>query len=155
MSLALERLLTTATAHPGTPAVDDHLPRLNVTVVFTGVDATLAALKTAAALASRLSCRITLVVPQVVPFPLPLSSPPVLLDWNERRFHVIASTCSVETTVRIYLCRDRGDALEAALSPGSLVVVGEKKHWWFSSAEKRLARKLRRAGHQVILTEME
>jgi hypothetical protein len=128
--------------------------RLNVAVIFTSVQSTLAALKKAGALANRLSGRITLVVPQVVPYPLPLTSPPVLLDWNEKRFRVIAGESSVETTVQIYLCRDRLETLTAVLSPRSLVVVGGPKRWW-PTAEKRLARTLRRAGHEVILTETE
>ena len=56
-------------------------------------------------------------VPQVVPYPLPLESPPVLIDWNERRFRVIADESPVETTVRIYLCRDRLETLTAVLKP--------------------------------------
>ena len=43
----------------------------------------------------------------MVPYPLPLTSPPVLLDFSERQFRVLASQSPVETIVRIYLCRDR------------------------------------------------
>jgi hypothetical protein len=32
-----------------------------------------------------------MIVPQIVPYPLPLTSPPVLVDFNERRLRVIAS----------------------------------------------------------------
>jgi hypothetical protein len=132
----------------------DGSPRLNVDVIFTSIDATLAALKKAAALASRLGARITLLVPQVVPYPLPLESPPVLLEWNERRFRVIAEECPVETTVHIYLCRDRFETFAAVLKPESLVVVGGRKLWWPTS-ESRLARALRRAGHEVLFAEAE
>jgi len=154
MSLALERVLAPAPGFPRPPAIVETESRLNVAVIFTSVQSTLAALKKAGALANRLSGRITLVVPQVVPYPLPLTSPPVLLDWNEKRFRVIAGESPVETTVQIYLCRDRLETLTAVLSPRSLVVVGGPKRWW-PTAEKRLARTLRRAGHEVILTETE
>lgn len=154
MSLALERVLAPAPGFPRPPAIVETESRLNVAVIFTSVQSTLAALKKAGALANRLSGRITLVVPQVVPYPLPLTSPPVLLDWNEKRFRVIAGQSPVETTVQIYLCRDRLETLTAVLSPRSLVVVGGPKRWW-PTAEKRLARTLRRAGHEVILTETE
>jgi hypothetical protein len=154
MRLALERVLAPSPGFPAPPAIDDKKPRLNVAVVFTSVEATLAALREAGALANRLSGRITLLVPQVVPYPLPLTSPPVLLDWNERRFRVIASESPVETTVAIYLCRDRLETLTGVLSPRSLVVVGGRKRWW-PTAEKRLARELRRAGHEVVFTETE
>src|SRR5215470_10777867 len=152
--LALERKLKPFTGHPAHPTAGEPAPGLNISVVFTSVDATLAALKEAARLACSLSARITLLVPQVVPYPLPLESPPVLLDWNERRFRVIATESAVETTVQIYLCRDRLDALGVVLLPHSLVVVGARRRWW-PTAERRLARQLRRSGHEVILTEME
>jgi hypothetical protein len=155
MSLAVERILVPlmAPALPPPPKEGTE-SRLNVAVVFTSVDCTLAALRKAGALARRLSGRITLLVPQVVPYPLPLNSPPVLVDWNDKRFRVIASESSVETTVCIYLCRDRLETLTPVLSPHSLVVVGGRARWW-PTAEKRLARQLRRAGHEVIFTETE
>lgn len=155
MALAFESVLTSA---PGEPRTDEQVavqePCLNVVVVFTSVDATLAALKEAAVLANRLCGRVTLIVPQVVPYPLPLASPPVLVDWNERRFRVIASDSPVETKVRIYLCRDRADTLTAVLKPHSVVVLGGFRHWW-PTRETRLARTLRRAGHEVIFKVTE
>jgi hypothetical protein len=155
MALAFENLLTPAPGLPKqAPEVTSPPARLNVAVVFTSVDATLAALREAGVLATRLNGQITLVVPQVVPFPLPLTSPPVLLDWNERRFRVIASESPVDTTVRLYLCRDRLETLLKVLSPHSLVVVGGPRRWW-PNAEKRLARRLRRGGHEVIYRETE
>jgi hypothetical protein len=152
--LALEQKLRPLTGHPTHPADGGPEPKLNISVVFTSVDATLTALRTAARLASSLSAQITLLVPQVVPFPVPLESPPVLLDWNEKRFRVIAAESLVETTVQIYLCRDRLDALGIVLAPRSIVVIGSRRRWW-PTPEKRLARHLRRSGHEVIVTEME
>ncbi len=155
MSLVFEVILTPTPGSPAQPApVEQSEARLNVAVVFTSVDATIAALRKAGTLASRLSGRITLLVPQVVPYPLPLTSPPVLLEWNERRFRVIASEGAVETRVLLYLCRDRLETLRAVLSPRSLIVIGGRKRWW-PTPERRLARTLRRAGHEVIFAEME
>jgi hypothetical protein len=154
MSLALEKTLAPAVGRPASPATEEADPRLNISVVFTAVDSTLAALKQAGAMASSLGARLTLVVPQVVPYPLPLASPPVLLDFSERRFRVIAGASQVETQVRIYLCRDRLDTLATVLKPHSLVVIGGRKRWWPRS-EKRLANRLRRAGHEVIFSETE
>lgn len=155
MPLALERVLNPAPsrieAAPSTAKAEE---RLNIHVVFTTVEATLSALRKAAQLAHRLAAGITLVVPQVVPYPLPLESPPVLLDWNERRFRVIAEESPVEMTVRIYLCRDRNQTVRAALKPSSLIVIGGRKRWWPTN-ESRLARTLRDAGHEVIFTETE
>jgi hypothetical protein len=129
--------------------------RLEISVVFTSPEFTVTALKRAAALAGNLDARITLVVPQVVPFPLPLASPPVLLDFQEARLQEIASNSTVETLVRIYLCRCRWEVLQAVLPPHSVVVLGARGEWRWFTRERRLARKLRHAGHEVIVAERE
>jgi len=154
MALALEKLFVPAPGRPEAVEAQDEETRLGVVVIFTSVEATVEALRRAGALASSLHARITLVVPQVVPYPLPLASPPVLLDFSERRFRVIAEESPVETTVRLYLCRDRMETLSAVLASHSLVVLGGRRRWW-PTGEKRLARRLRRAGHEVIFTETE
>ncbi len=132
-------------------ASDDQ--RLAISVVFTSPEGALVALQRAAVFAARLSARITLVVPQIVPFPLPLSSPPVLLDFQEARLREIASECPVETVVRIYLCRDRWDVLGAVLLPHSLVVVGTRRKWRWFGLENRVARGLRKAGYEVVMAD--
>jgi hypothetical protein len=152
MPLALELLLIPSFGRPEAPAADQDGPRLIISVIFTTVESTLVALRKASVLANRLSARITLVVPQVVPYPLPLDSPPVQREWNERRFRVTASDKPVEMAVHIYLCRDPLDTLITVLPPRSLIVVGGRKRWW-PTREKKLAQRLRRAGHEVILTE--
>jgi len=152
MSLALERMIAPVTGVPARPRTEETGNKLNISVVFTSVEATLEALREAANLASTLGGRITIIVPQIVPYPLPLTSPPVLVDFNERRLQVLASGCKVETRVSIYLCRDRSETLLSVLKPHSVVVLGSRKRWW-PTAEKRLAAKLCRAGHQVVITE--
>jgi len=154
MSRAEERILNPAAGRPQSLAGADADSKLNICVIFTAVETTLAALRQAGALASNLGARIYLVVPHVVPYPLALNNPPVKRPFNERRFRVIAGQSRVETTVAVYLCRDRMETLEAVLHPHSLIVVGGRKSWWPTS-EKRLAAGLRRAGHEVIFSEME
>lgn len=152
MSLAIEKILIPATGRPTQlPAIETG-QRLNIAVVFTSVESTLAALKEAGALAGSLGARITLMVPQVVPFPLPLETPPVLVEFNENRFRVMASESPVETGVQIFLCRDRFETLAAVLKPGSIVVVGGRNRWW-PTKEEVLARQLRRAGYEVLFKE--
>ena len=152
MSLAIEKILVPATGHLAPPRVEGADRGLNISVVFTSVESTLAALKEAGTLASSLGARITLLVPQVVPYPLPLETPPVLVEFNERRFRVIASQSPVETSVHIYLCRDKFQTLTSVLSPGSIVVLGGRKRWW-PTRDEVLARELRRAGCEVIFKE--
>ncbi len=65
---------------------------------------------------------------------------------------MMARQCSVDT-VRICLCRDRLQALESALHGGAYAVIGCQKGW--HAPERRLARKLRRDGLELILTEPE
>src|SRR3954468_12819960 len=151
-SLAVEKILAPATGQPALPPSGESNPRLNISVVFTSVASTLLALKEAGDLASNLGARNALIVLQLVPYPLPLEIPPVLIEFNERRFRVIAGQSPVAVEVRIYLCRDRFEALASVLRPSSLVMLGGPKKWW-RTAEGRLACKLRKAGYEVILTE--
>lgn len=152
MSLAFNHALSTAIGYPVAAEVQEQ--KLNVTVVFTSVSATVAAMMKAGALAESLGARITMVVPQVVPFPLELTSPPVLLEFQERRFREIAKLSPVEIRVNLYLCRDVIETAKAVLKPHSLVVVGGLRRFW-PTREKALARTLRKAGHEVIFIESE
>ncbi len=154
MSLANEKMPMPAIGHPTPSLGEDACQGLNIAVVFTSVESTLAALKEAGNLANRLGARIMLVVPQVVPYPLPLDRPPVQVEFSERRFRVMAREGPVNTRVQIYLCRDRLAALKSALKPGSIVVLGGAKKLWPTKNEI-LARQLRRAGHEVIFKETE
>jgi hypothetical protein len=154
MSLVVEKILATAPGRPAQHTVEQQDLGLNIAVVFTAEGPTLAALGEAGALAESLGAQITLLVPQVVPYPLPLESPPVLVEFSEKRFHVIASRSPVKTKVQLYLCRDPFETIESVLRPSSIVVIGGKKTLW-PTTEKRLARKLRKAGHEVIFKETE
>jgi hypothetical protein len=152
MSLAIEKILVPATGRPTGPIAEETDQQLSIAVVFTSVEATLAALKEAGALASSLGARIKLVVPQEVPYPTPLETPPVLVEFSENRFRVMASESPVETSVQIYLCRDRFETLTTVLESGSIVVVGGRKRWW-PTKDELLARQLRRAGYEVLFKE--
>ena len=139
---------------PERPGSAEFESRLNISVVFTSAEVTQTALRMASALAGKLQARITLIVPEVVSYQLPLHQPPVVHDWNVKRFQALAAESPVETSVRFYLCRDRDETLARELKPHSLVVVGGKKRWW-PTAESRLASRLRKLGHEVILAETE
>jgi hypothetical protein len=140
----------------GAPAPTTRYPAgehiLEIAVIFTAVEQTREALRAAASLAEGLNALIHIIVPQIVPYPLPLEKPPVARDSAEKRFFAVARESRVETKVRIYLCRDRWEMLKLVLRPHSTVVIGGRKRWWPTS-ERRLAAKLRRAGHEVLFTE--
>ena len=153
-ALAVGGVFAPSVVHIGRPRVQETPAPLNVFVLFTSVEATLAALKQAGRLAAELGGRIMLMELQVVPYPLPLTRPPVAMDWNERRLRLIAGESRVETIVHVYLCRDGRQTLENVLGPHSLVVLGGRKRW-LPTREQRLARGLRQQGHEVILIETE
>ncbi len=149
MPLSLEKILAPASGRPSRPPLEESSQSLNIAVVFTSMDATLAALKEAGELANSLGAHIELLVPQVVPYPLPLQSPPVLVEFNQNRLRAMASESPVETSVHLYLCRDRFDTLVSVLKPGSIVVLGGQRRWW-PTQDEILARQLRRAGYEVF-----
>lgn len=122
---------------------------MEIVVLHTKVAETLTALKTAANLAQDLSARVRLLVLEVVPYPLPLERPDVTLPFTHRRFRTIAERASVETSIDIHLVRDREKSIESLLEPHSVVVLGAHRSWW-PTATARLAKRLARAGHQVV-----
>src|SRR6266540_5061632 len=136
---AFEKLLSAPGGPAGCP--------FHIHIVYTGEDRTLSALRRASELARGLDTKVHIMVPQIVPYPLPLTSPPVLLEFNERRFRAIAKDQPVETSVEIYLCRDRTVMLRDNLKPNSLVLIGTHLQWW-PIRERILARSLRRLGHK-------
>jgi hypothetical protein len=130
-----------ATASPGESS-------LEVVVVHTTTKATLQNLKTAAELAAGLGAHIRLLVLEVVPYPLAVESPSVPLEFTRRRFRTVAAGARIDTQVDIRLGRERIQMLEAALKPGSVIVL-EGGGWW--TRKGRLAKRLERLGHQVVL----
>jgi hypothetical protein len=155
MSLAVQKALVSPTRHSAQTEIDESHRRLNISVVYTSLEATLDALQQANVLASSLAARLTLLVPQVVPYVLPLESPPVLVEFNEKRFRAIASQSPVETSVKIYLCRDKARTLASVLCPASIVVMGGRRRWWWPTRDEVLARELQQAGHEVIFKEVK
>ena len=145
------------TRSPGIPCpvqaiTPEREPGLDIEVIFTSVEGTLVALTRAGKLAENLGARIVLVVPQIVPWPLPLESPPVLLEFQEARFREIASSSPVDIHVHLYLCREPLNILGQVLKPRSLTVVAGRKGFW-PTKEQRLTRTLKGMGHEVIFVE--
>lgn len=131
--------------------------RLRIHVLFTNPGDTRAALNTAVEMASELESEIALIVPQIVPFPLPLDNPPVPLDFASDQIRHLAESIpagNVNLQGHIYLCRNPIETLLQELPAHSLVVIGARAGWPFGKS-KRLAKALRRHGHEVILANHE
>jgi len=127
---------------------------LEVNVLCTRMPATLIAMERAVELARGLSARLHLLVAQEVSYAVPLESPPVLVEFQEALFRDIAKGCGLETHVGIFLCRDAEETFLRQLAPHSVVVLGARRSRGWTSVftrERRLARRLRRAGHEVVV----
>jgi hypothetical protein len=125
--------------------------RLRLNVLFTNYKETLRALKLAEALTPGLPSEIVLLVPVTVPFPLPIEEPPVPLGFACRRISELVSCVQGETSLEAYvfLCRNPIEAVLRSLGQRSLVLIGARRLWPFGKT-RRLARKLRAAGHEVF-----
>jgi hypothetical protein len=131
--------------------------RLEVTVIFTTVPGTTAALEAAGTLARGLNAKLRLLVPQVVPYQFPLTRPPVDLDHaRQAALSLLPCLCLSEhdMTIQICLCRSRQECWNRAVPAGSLLLVGGRRSWWARS-ERRLAERIRSLGHEVIFVNQE
>ncbi|HZU29262.1 MAG TPA: hypothetical protein VFA04_27315 [Bryobacteraceae bacterium] len=136
------------------PAAPARAPesRLIIAVVFTGVQSTLVALRRAGELAAGLGAAIRVFDAHVVPYPLPLSEPDIHESHLVRQVRTVADTRPLDTTCEVILCRDPVDGLRAVLPACALVLLGGPRRWW-PTRQMRLARALRRAGHEVLFLD--
>jgi len=126
-------------------------PELEVNVVYTRLPGAAKSLDIASGLARGLGARVTVHVAHVIPYPLELKSPQVPVQFAEQQLLAMAGEQLVETSIRIYLCRDLTETIRQVLKRDSVVVVGGQKRWW-PTRENKLAAALRRDGHRVILS---
>ena len=121
-------------------------------VPFTTPKLTKAALQQAV-LCSDLEVHVALVDVQVVPFPCPLDQPPVDKEYSRCRLEDFISEIGLPGRADVVYTRDWINGFHQALEPNSLVVLSTKARWW-PTRERRLARALEKAGHQVVLHQM-
>ena len=113
---------------------------------------TKAALKYAATLADGLNVRLRLIDVHVVPYGVPLDEPTVDPKHLERKLRLLAQEADLPISAEVVYARDWEQGLRRALRPASVVLMAINGSWWHTS-EKRLAARLRKAGHQVIWVE--
>jgi hypothetical protein len=128
--------------------------RLRINIVYTDVDTTRAALERAVDFLIDLDAETRIIVPHVVPFPLPLEEPAVPLEFQCQQLRCLAGSVGADPYVDLYLCRDRMDLLRKVLPAGSIVVIGTRKRWFPTKAD-RMARVLRKNGCDVLLARYE
>ncbi len=117
-----------------------------IVIPFTNTESANAALEQTGKLAQGLDARVRVIAVRFVPFVLPLECPRVSIDFLKAALEDLS--CSYRIGREIYLTRDPEQTWREVLSPGSLIVITPLKHLWFSP-EKRLARALKRQGHNV------
>ncbi len=128
--------------------------REDLYVLFTTADATLAALRVAAALAQPLHSTIRLIDFRVVPVGAPVDAPtgrsPIEIDGFLDRVRAEG----IPLHVNVYVCRNMASACSLVFKPNSMVLIGGRRHWWTTRAE-RWRRMLERRGHFVLLIERD
>ena len=133
------------------PSTDEHTEQwLEVFVIFTDAQGTVAAIQAAEALAEQLGARLRLVMPYEVSYRLPLTKPPVPVEFLEGQLRELAAKTGLDVDAQVCLCRNKASALGNLLPPNSLIVLGAKKRWWPTAAQ-RLSQSLIGDGHRVIL----
>jgi len=119
-------------------------------VLYTTPKATRDALGIAAALGHGLGMNPSLLDIQVVPYSCGMDRPPVDPAFSKRRLEGIAGECDALMRAEVVYTRDRVEALERRLSPGTLVLI-PVRGFWGRLFKRSLVRKLTRLGHDVVL----
>src|SRR5262245_59479605 len=109
---------------------------------------TRAALRHAESLSKGLDVRLRLVDVHVVPYGFPLSEPSVDPKHLARKLKSLAQNSLVPISAEVIFARDWEHGFRRSLSPRSIVLMAIERAWW-RTAEKRLAARLRKLGHQV------
>jgi len=146
-----------ATALGGEGSESSDLGPLEVNVLFTGAQATRAALRAATGLAADLSAAIRVKAAIAVPFALPLDHPQVSVSFTEEVLSALVSEFeqnSLDITAHLYLSRNRVETFLQILPPNSLVVLAGRKRPW-STPESRIARRLQSEGHRVVFIPVQ
>jgi hypothetical protein len=124
--------------------------RLTVVVPFTTPELTKVALSHAVTLSTDLNAAIRLIETEVVPVQYPLDEPPISREFSANRLSEIAAAAGIHPRGEIIYTRDFMACFRRKVHIGSLIVIAEGMSWW-PTAEKKLARKLLKAGYDVVL----
>jgi hypothetical protein len=123
-----------------------------VSVVYTTVDATLEAARIASELANAMRVPLRVVHFRTVPRQVPVDRPDGLSPIETGSFVARLREEGITARMRVYLCRDEAQTIPFAFRPNSIVVVGGRRSWWPTQAE-RWRHALEAAGHFVMFVD--
>jgi hypothetical protein len=124
-----------------------------VYVVFTSIDGTLAAVRVAGNFAKAFGVPVTLIHFRTVPYARSVDEPTGMSPVETEAFIARLRAVTLDTRVRVYVCRDGRRAIPQAFRPHSLIVVAGHHGWWPTESE-RWRRALEAAGHFVVFVDI-
>jgi hypothetical protein len=124
-----------------------------VYVLFTTIEATLAAARVGHDFATAISVPLKLIHVRTVPYPLSVDSPTGVSPLETDEFLERLSAAGVDAEFHVVLCRDERRAIPSAVPRHSLVVLAGPRHWWPTRPE-RWRRALDSAGHFVVFIDL-
>ena len=151
----MAQLLQQAVAIPATTTISSHLkaPAVQtdvVSVIYTGFDETLRAVRVGAGLATKMGVPLRVVHFRTVPRQLDVDRPDGLSPIESEAFASRLLEEGISARARVYLCRDEAKTIPYAFKPHSIVVVGGH-HSWLPTRIERWRHALEDAGHFVVL----
>jgi hypothetical protein len=120
-----------------------------VYVVFTSIEATMAALRVGHTLAEAMGVPLTVIHLRMVPYPLAVDAPTGISPLETETFLARIRREGIDLRVRVYLCRNYQQTIPLAFKPHSLIVMAAQPRWWPTRLE-RYRRALETAGHAVV-----
>jgi hypothetical protein len=139
---------TTISSHLKAPAVQTDA----VSVIYTGFDETLRAVRVGADLATKMGVPLRVVHFRTVPRQLDVDRPDGLSPIESEAFANRLFEDGISARARVYLCRDEAKTIPYAFKPHSIVVVGGH-HSWLPTRIERWRHALEDAGHFVVLVD--
>jgi hypothetical protein len=127
---------------------------LHIVIPYRNPELTRGALNYASTFAGGLNAKLRLIDIHVVPYGVPLDKPTVDPKHISRRLRTLAEESTLPVSAEIVYARDWEHGLRRMLGGSTLVLLPIKRAWW-RTAEKRLAARLRKQGHQVIWVECD
>src|SRR5450631_809122 len=132
---------------------DGRRPRISV--IYTTIEGTLAALDAAVRLSRGLEAEIVLLVAEELALYYSLDYPPIATAFFEKVCKAILAELQLDAApirLEIYFCRRQIKCFESALHPRSVVVLGTGHHFW-RRKERKLASTLKALGHDALLVQ--